>query len=111
MIGKEICKELKEIRTSMKLTQNQFAELVDLSEDSVGKIERGVSVPTIETLFKISTALKKPLEDLLPPYKNKKKGKGKSDAIDGLVNYLKTRPSDDVQFIHDLAVRILEREQ
>ena len=109
MIGKDICKRIRDIRTSMKLTQSQFAELVDISEDSIGKIERGVNVPTIETLYKISTALKKPLEELLPPYKDKKKGKGKNDAIDGLINYLKTRPSDDVKFIHDLALRILER--
>ncbi len=111
MIGKDICKRIRDIRMSMKLTQSQFAELVNMSEDSIGKIERGVTVPTVETLNKISTALKIHIEDLLPPYKGKKKGKAKSAAIDGLVTYLKTRPSEDVEFIHDLAVRILERDK
>ena len=42
----------------MRLTQSQLAELVDLSEDSIGKIERGVNAPTTDTLLKIAEGLK-----------------------------------------------------
>ena len=61
----DISKRLRELRKSMGLTQSQFAELVNLSEDSIGKIERGISAPTVDTLTKIAEGLNMPLSELL----------------------------------------------
>ncbi len=108
MIGKDICIKIRELRKSMKLTQSQFAELVNLSEDSIGKIERGVTIPTIDTLYKIASGLKIPVEDLISPLKGTPLKKP-SKAFSDLIAYLKTRPPEDVRFIHELAVKILER--
>jgi transcriptional regulator with XRE-family HTH domain len=94
----------------MKLTQNQFAELVNLSIDSIGKIERCVTVPKIATLYKIAGSLKIPIETLLPSSKEKPL-EGLPEGISALVNYLKTRPAEDTKFIHELAVKILERKK
>lgn len=41
MKSKDIAVKIRELRKSLKLTQSQFAERVNLSEDSIGKIERG----------------------------------------------------------------------
>lgn len=106
--AKEISKKIRELRKSLKLTQNQFAELVGLSEDSIGKIERGLYVPTIETLNKIATALKIPIQDLISPIK-KRPAQKLPGALDDLIAYLQTRSPDDIRFIHELAVKILER--
>lgn len=113
MIGKDICKRIRELRKSMKLTQSQFSELVNLSEDSIGKIERGVTIPTIDTLYKIANGLKIPIEDLISPLKEiKEKPSQKSTkALNDLITYLKTRPPEDIKFIHELAVKILERKR
>lgn len=108
MIGKDICKRIREIRKSLKLTQSQFSELVNLSEDSIGKIERGVTIPTIDTLYKIASGLKMPIEELIS---SQKRPQEPSKAIIDLINYLKTRSPEDVRFIHELAVRILERKK
>jgi transcriptional regulator with XRE-family HTH domain len=110
MIGKDICKRIQEIRKSLKLTQSQFAELVNLSEDSVGKIERGVTIPTIDTLYKIATGLKMPIEELITPSKAKHPQEV-SKAIADFINYLKTCSPEDVRFIHEIAIRILERKK
>ena len=110
MKNRGACLKIKEIRKSMRLTQSQFAELVDLSEDSIGKIERCVNVPTIETLYKISKALKIPVETFLPSSKEKAHKKFSAEFED-LFNYLRTRPAEDVRFIHEIAVKICERKQ
>jgi len=106
----EICKRIKEIRKSMKLTQSQFAELCNLSEDSIGKIERCVTIPTIDTLYKISGNLQKPMSSFFSSGNKDKSCAGLSGELTALVTYLKTRPTDDVEFIHELAIKILERD-
>lgn len=108
--AKDIAAKIRELRKSLKLTQNQFSELVDLSEDSVGKIERGLYIPTVETLNKIAIALKIPIENLISPIK-KRPAQNPPEALDGLIAYLQTRSPDDIRFIHELAVKILERKK
>ncbi|MDA8088824.1 MAG: helix-turn-helix transcriptional regulator [Nitrospiraceae bacterium] len=109
MIGKDICKKIREIRKSMGLSQNEFAELVNLSVDSIGKIERCATIPTVETLDKIAAGLKIPLKDLFPS--KEKPSQKSSKALEDLMAYLKTRSSDDVRFIHELAIKIFERKK
>src|SRR5208283_1399515 len=110
MKDKSVCLKIRQIRKSMGLTQSQFAELVDLSDDSIGKIERCVNVPTIETLFKISKALKMPVEIFLPSSKEKA-NKDLPPELKDLISYLRTRPSVDVRLIHEIAIKIFERKQ
>jgi len=105
-MAKDIATRLKNLRKSMRLTQSQFAELVNLSEDSIGKIERGTSIPTISTLKQISDSLKIPLSELLEEAPIKEKP---SKALDDLIKYLKTKSTEDIKLIHEIAVKILER--
>ncbi|MDA8091075.1 MAG: helix-turn-helix transcriptional regulator [Nitrospiraceae bacterium] len=109
MIGKDICKKIREIRKSMGLSQGQFAEVVNLSVDSIGKIERCTTIPTIETLDKIAAGLKIPLKDLIPS--KEKLSQKSTKALEDLLAYLKTRPPEDVKFIHELAIKIFERKK
>ncbi len=105
MKSNEISLRIRALRQSLKLTQSQFAELVHMSEDSIGKIERGVGVPTVDTLIKIALAIKIPIEDLILPSKNKPPQK-QSTELNDLIAYLQTRTPDDVRFIHEIAVKI-----
>ncbi|KAA0789667.1 helix-turn-helix domain-containing protein [Bacillus thuringiensis] len=56
---------IKELRTSKKLTQKQLAELSQISESMVSKIELGVKSAKIETLKKIANALSTTMDDLV----------------------------------------------
>ncbi|OGU76820.1 MAG: hypothetical protein A2V93_00680 [Ignavibacteria bacterium RBG_16_34_14] len=105
---KDIAKNIRDLRLAMKITQTQFAELVNLSEDSIGKIERGVSTPTVETLRRIAEGLKITVSELLGEVKPKQMS-DQDKAIESFQNYLKTKPPEDIRFIHDIAVKILER--
>jgi transcriptional regulator with XRE-family HTH domain len=55
---------LKAIRSSRKLSQEQFAELLGISVDFLSLIERGINAPSFENLEVFSTRLKIPLSIL-----------------------------------------------
>ncbi|MGJ0204083.1 helix-turn-helix domain-containing protein [Leucobacter sp. gxy201] len=52
-----IGKRIREIRQRLGISLEDLGELSELSWTSIGKIERGVSSPTAETLVRIGTAL------------------------------------------------------
>lgn len=48
---RNICEKVFHVRKNeMKLTQEQFAELLDISKDTVSNIERGKVIPKTETM-------------------------------------------------------------
>ena len=50
-------KRLKALRVERDLTQLELAEILDLSPNFVGMIERGERNTTVENVFKIARAL------------------------------------------------------
>lgn len=60
LIGNKIRLE----RLKKRISQEKFAELADLSKNSIGAIERGEASPTIETLAKIAKALDMTISEL-----------------------------------------------
>ena len=60
-----IGKKLKSIRTVRALSLDDAAALTGVSKPMLGQIERGQSVPTVTTLWKIATGLKVPLSSFL----------------------------------------------
>ena len=60
-----IGKRLLETRKARNLTLDDAAKLTGVSKPMLGQIERGQSVPTITTLWKIATGLKVPLSSFL----------------------------------------------
>lgn len=57
--------KLKTLRTSRALTLDDVSALTGVSKPMLGQIERGQSVPTVTTLWKIATGLKTPLSFFL----------------------------------------------
>ena len=57
-------KRLREIREQRRLTQEQFAETLDLSVDFLSLIERGRNAPSFETLDRIAKRLRMSVTDL-----------------------------------------------
>jgi transcriptional regulator with XRE-family HTH domain len=51
-------RHLREIRAQRQMTQEQFAETLDMSVDFLSLIERGKNAPSFETLDKIAKRLK-----------------------------------------------------
>jgi len=66
---KKIRKALGEVirthRTSVGISQERLAELVDVHRNYIGKIERGEQNITINSLCRFATVFKRPLSGLL----------------------------------------------
>ncbi len=52
-IKKELGEKIKRLRKERGYTQEQFAEMIDISSRNVSNIEQGISFPKPETLEKI----------------------------------------------------------
>lgn len=56
-------RNIKIERIRKDITQERFAELIDMSVSYVSKVEQGLTSPTAIALFKMSYVLKTPMEE------------------------------------------------
>jgi DNA-binding XRE family transcriptional regulator len=59
--------QLGHMRRSKDMTQEELAEVIDVSVGWLSRIERGVELPNVKRLFQIAKALRVEVKDLLPP--------------------------------------------
>jgi DNA-binding XRE family transcriptional regulator len=55
---------VRELRTTLGMTQEQLADMVGIARQSIISIEKGRFQPTIETALRLSAALQVPVESL-----------------------------------------------
>jgi transcriptional regulator with XRE-family HTH domain len=60
-IEKSVGAKITEARLSRKLTQFQLAEKVNVSVETISRLERGVTMPSLKTLENMADTLKTPL--------------------------------------------------
>ncbi len=60
MYAKKLGKKIKIARIELDLNQTDLAKKIKAKQKSISRYENGLSMPSIETLMKISKALKKP---------------------------------------------------
>lgn len=58
-------KRVRILRKQMKLTQEELAELVDVSHSFIGHIERGTRKLSVDTLFRLCAVLGASADDLI----------------------------------------------
>ena len=56
---------LRELRVAAGMSQDDLAEAINMSQESVSAIERGVQVPRIRTIHLLAQALKTDVADLV----------------------------------------------
>ncbi len=56
-------RNIKAERLRKNVTQEEFAELINMSLSYVSKLEQGLTSPTAIALFKMSNVLKIPMEE------------------------------------------------
>lgn len=47
---KDICERFRKVRTDNRITQKEFAEILQVSESTIKQVERGASAPTYDVL-------------------------------------------------------------
>ena len=63
-LRKRFGQHLRQIRLIRRMTQEQFAETLDISVDFLSLVERGRNAPSFETLEKIAKRLRMPVAEL-----------------------------------------------
>jgi transcriptional regulator with XRE-family HTH domain len=63
-LRKKFGERLREIRAQRGMTQERFAETLDISVDFLSLIERGINAPSFDTLEKMAKRLRLPVTDL-----------------------------------------------
>ena len=63
-LRKQFGARLRQIRAQRGMTQERFAETLNLSVDFLSLIERGISAPSFETLEKMAKRLKISVADM-----------------------------------------------
>jgi len=96
------------IRKDRELTQAQLAEMIDTTVETISRLERGVSVPSLKTLEKISKALHVHFKELFNfEYPSLKKPSSKES--EKLLAYLHTKRPEDIRMCYRILKNIFEQ--
>lgn len=61
---KSFGRKIRNAREKLKLTQDELAEKVDISQNFLGDIERGIKLPSLNKLIMLSNTLKISLDSM-----------------------------------------------
>lgn len=98
LLGAHIAK----LRKERGLTQFELASMVGVAFETISRLERGVSMPSVKTLEAISKALTVRLKDLFDFEGEEKRIDFTKDEkeLRKLLAYLKTRNKSDIKLAH-----------
>jgi transcriptional regulator with XRE-family HTH domain len=99
-------KNIRAARKAKSMSQWQLAEASDLSADFIGKVERGTTSSSIESLKAIADALQLPLRDLFEGELGAGSGQ---EALIELVQLCRGRAKEDVELLVGMARLIFQR--
>lgn len=98
------------LRKERNLTQAGLAESMDVTTETISRLERGVSMPSLKTLEGISNVLDVPLKDLFN-FKHPKITKKfpQEREISKIIAFLKYKKEDDVKMAYKILKMYLTR--
>ena len=98
---------IKKARKMRKLTQEKLAEYIDVTPVFISHIENASRIPSLETVYKISTTLKISVNELL---QNIDDGKNSllNYELEELILLLKNRNDVEIHFVCSVVKNILE---
>lgn len=101
-------RRVADLRKAAGMSQAEVAELADLSNESISRLERGVTMPSLEKLVKIVEAMNVEPKELLEWEKDREVSE-KDQLIRSLSDLLHTRTKSDVQMAYEIVARIFKK--
>jgi len=101
-IEKRIGSKITEIRLSKKFTQAQLAEKLDVSVETISRMERSASFPSLKTIENLSRALNVPLKSLFDFDEERPKDQAFERELSKLIVFLRTLRKKDITLIHEI---------
>jgi len=110
-IEKLIGGKITEVRLLKKMTQAQLAEKVNVSVETISRMERGVAFPSLKTMDKIANALNVALKDFFDFGDNNVKVKDKAyeREISKINAFLRTLNKKEISVAHKVLKDIFGR--
>ncbi len=105
-VTKTLGARFAKLRKGAGLTQEKLAERCGVTDQTIGRLERGDHLPSIERLAEIADALGVDLGDVIRP---PPRDQPIDDVLASLTALLRRRGLADTKLVHDLAAKIFER--
>ena len=86
-------------RKNSGLTQDGLAEKIQVASETISRLERGVTIPSVKTLALIAEALNVEVRDF---FDFQHLQSNRDEALDKLFIELKARKREEIEHIHDL---------
>lgn len=99
-IEKRIGGKITEIRLSQGLTQAQLAEKINVCNETISRMERGVAFPSLKTIDIIAKALNVPIRLFFEFEKGKAKNKLYERELSKLISFLRTRNKKEIMLVN-----------
>jgi len=87
---------IKSIRQRRGLTQEQLAERVERSVDTISNLERGISLPSFETLERLAKVLQVPFREFFQ-FDDLNEGRHRAALLMALTDAARTLGDDDLE--------------
>ncbi len=108
-VDKLIGLQIARLRNEREITQEELAQSIDVTPETISRLERGIAIPSLKTIEKISTALHTTLKDLFYfEYTQKPKRSTVESESSKLITYLKTRKADDIKMSYRILKNIFK---
>lgn len=101
-IEKRIGGKIKEIRLSKKLTQAQLAEKINVSVESISRLERGATFPSLKTMEKLAVSMNSSLKSFFDFDKNKAKDLLFENELAKLTGFLRTLSVKEIRLVYEI---------
>jgi transcriptional regulator with XRE-family HTH domain len=104
-IKRVVGQNIREARKAQGLSQLVLAERSELSADFIGKVERGTTSPSIESLKAIATAMNLSLGDL---FARELQADSSQEALIELIGLCRGRAREDIELVVGIAQLIFQ---
>lgn len=101
-----VCYRVQQLRRQTGITQEKLAERAGLSVDGIRKIEGRRATPSLETLYKISKALRIQLVDLMRYEGEIQTEKGRE--LQEFLTYLSTKKLEEIRLAKRITKSVME---
>ena len=108
-INESVGAQVRHLRQAQGSTQQELAEKSGLSVDHIGKIERGITSPTVEALDQVANGLGVKLQAFFELHTGSEVADQPATELANLIRYLRDRTTDDVEFASSIVRQILDR--
>lgn len=108
-IGKRLGSKITEIRLSQRLTQSQLAEKIDVSVETISRLERGVSLPSLKAIEKIACVLKVSLKNLFEFEGEQSRNQPSDGELAKLVGFLRTLEKKEIKLILEIVMKVCKK--